>query len=232
MSEQDRAALIAALAHLGHPFDRKQISKLPATEKRPALDYVNHAHVTNRLNQYAPDWSYTLDEVFTQAGECWVRGTMTILGASRVEFGKGKNPLEATSHFIRRAAMRFGVATDLWAKEDLEDFEASAANPSTSPAADAPGGTRNATNTAAAGGTQSGATVTAPDAGSEPADLGEGTNGSGPATFDLLTNVLASVDGKTKIAVALINEKNGTRYSTWAQAKQEATKAELEKALA
>jgi hypothetical protein len=229
MSEQDRAALIAALAHLGHPFDRKQISKLPATEKRPALDYVNHAHVTNRLNQYAPDWSYTLDEMFTQGGECWVRGTMTILGASRVEFGTGKNPLEATSHFIRRAAMRFGVATDLWAKED---FETSAATPSTSPAADAPGGTRNATNTATARGNQSGATVTAPDAGPEPADLGEGSNGSGPATFDLLANVLRSVDGKTKIAVALINEKNGTRYETWAQAKQEATKAELEKALA
>ena len=121
MTEQELARLIATLEHLKHPFDRKQISKLPKTDKRPALDYVNHAHVTNRLNQYAPDWSYTLDEMFTQGGECWVRGTMTIYGSSRVEFGKGKNPLEAMSHFIRRAAMRFGVATDLWAKEDFEE---------------------------------------------------------------------------------------------------------------
>lgn len=129
-SEQDQARMIAALEHLKHPFDRKQISKLPATDKRPALDYVNHAHVTNRLNQYAPDCSWTVDATFAQDGEFWVRGTMTIYGVSRVEFGKGKNPLEAMSHYIRRAAMRFGVATDLWAKEDFEDLETSGPAPS------------------------------------------------------------------------------------------------------
>ena len=108
---------------LRKPFDEEQISTKPGSDKRPPLDYVNHAHVTNRLNEFAPDWSYTVDETFTLNGECWIRGTMTIYGASRVEFGKGKNPLEATSHFIRRAAMRFGVATDLWAKEEFEDFD-------------------------------------------------------------------------------------------------------------
>jgi hypothetical protein len=43
---------------------------------------------------------------------------------------------------------------------------------------------------------------------------------------------LASVDGKPKVALALINENAGTNYGTYAQAKQEATKDELEKALA
>ena len=120
MNDTERARLIATLTHLKVPFDRKQISKLPATQGRPALDYVNHAHVTARLNAQAEDWTYTVDEQFTHGGQFWIRGTMTICGVSRVEYGQGKNPLEAASHFVRRAAMRFGVAVDLWAKEDLE----------------------------------------------------------------------------------------------------------------
>lgn len=116
----DHARLIAALEHLKHPFDRKQIGKLPATGKRPALDFVGHANVVTRLNTYAPDWSYTVDETFTQGGEFWIRGTMTICGVSRVEYGSGPNPLQAISHFIRRAAMRYGVATELWSREELE----------------------------------------------------------------------------------------------------------------
>jgi hypothetical protein len=53
-------------------------------------------------------------------GEFWVRGTMTIGGITRVEFGDGSNPKEAIGNFIRRGAMRFGVAIDLWAREELE----------------------------------------------------------------------------------------------------------------
>jgi hypothetical protein len=205
VNEQD-AALIAALAHLTHPFDRKQIGKLPKTDKRPELDYVNHAHVTNRLNQYAPGWSYTLDEMFTQAGECWVRGTMTIYGASRVEFGKGKNPLEAMSHFIRRAAMRFGVATDLWAKEDFEeDTDAGREGPHPSQ-----GGSLPASTNSPAGG------------------MGEAIPAGEPqlATQDQWANLLAMTSGKTAAAVQLLNEKNGTHY-TYRTAKEGATWAEL-----
>jgi hypothetical protein len=44
---------------------------------------------------------------------------MTVGGIDRVEYGDGENPKEAISNFIRRAAMRFGVALDLWTKEDL-----------------------------------------------------------------------------------------------------------------
>ena len=130
MIDTDRARLIATLTHLKVPFDRKQTSTLPASAGRPALDYVNHAHVVTRLNAQAEDWTYTIDEQFTHGGKFWIRGTMTICGVSRVEYGQGKDPLEAASHFVRRAAMRFGCAADLWAKEDLETSE---------PAAPAPG---------------------------------------------------------------------------------------------
>jgi hypothetical protein len=106
-------------AALRAPFPPEQIGKLPASQKRPALDFVGHAAVTDRLNLHAPGWSYTVDEMFTQGGECWIRGTMTVGGISRTEYGDGKDPKEAIGNFIRRGAMRFGVALDLWSREEL-----------------------------------------------------------------------------------------------------------------
>jgi len=118
-------------ADLRKPFPPHLISKLPATSKRPALDYVGHAAVTDRLNHAAPDWTYHVDPVevvFTDGTKhvVAVMGTLTIGGVSRVEAGAVDSPStygqelkEAISDFIRRGAMRFGVALDLWAKEDL-----------------------------------------------------------------------------------------------------------------
>lgn len=105
---------------LRKPFKPEQIGKLPATQKRPALDFVGHAAVTDRLNKIAPDWSYTVDTMSELNGKVWIRGTMTIGGVSRPEFGDGDDPKEAIGNFIRRGAMRFGVAIDLWSREELE----------------------------------------------------------------------------------------------------------------
>src|SRR5437762_4288268 len=102
---------------LRDPFPPEQIGKLPASQKRPALDFVGHAAVTDRLNAVAPDATWTVDELFTQGNVCWIRGTMTIGGVSRPEYGDGKDPKEAIGNFIRRGAMRFGVALDLWSRE-------------------------------------------------------------------------------------------------------------------
>jgi hypothetical protein len=108
-------------ARLREKFPPEMIGKLPATGKRPALDFVGHAAVTDRLNRWAPGWSYTVDEVFTHGGDFWIRGTMVIGGIRRVEFGDGANPKEAIGNFIRRAAMRYGVAIDLWSREELAE---------------------------------------------------------------------------------------------------------------
>jgi hypothetical protein len=125
---------------LRKPFKPEQIGKLPATSKRPALDFVGHAAVTDRLNKIAPGWSYTIDErwdglsaeyakgVEVQVPTFWVRGTMTIGGVSRAEFGDGKDAKEAIGNFIRRGAMRFGVAIDLWSREELESAPAMGAS--------------------------------------------------------------------------------------------------------
>jgi hypothetical protein len=109
---------------LRQPFPKEQIGKIPASQGRPPLDYVGHAAVTDRLNKSAPDWSYTVDQLFDHGNTAYVRGTMTIGGVSRMEYGDGKTPKEAISNFIRRGAMRFGVALDLWSKEELESSPA------------------------------------------------------------------------------------------------------------
>jgi hypothetical protein len=105
---------------LRKPFRPEQIGKLPATAKRPALDFVGHAAVTDRLNRIAPDWTYTIDQMSTIGETIWIRGTMTIGGVSRPEFGDGADPKEAIGNFLRRGAMRFGVAIDLWSREELQ----------------------------------------------------------------------------------------------------------------
>jgi len=138
----DDARLIATLAHLREPFERKLISKLPATTKRPALDYVGHAAVTDRLNRYAPGWSYHVEPVVVGFDDgphvVAVFGEMTVCGVSRQEVGAVDSPStygqelkEAISDFIRRAAMRFGVALDLWSKEDLTSGTPTAPNAGT-----------------------------------------------------------------------------------------------------
>jgi len=106
------------------PFPKSQIGKLPRTAKRPELDYVGHAAVTDRLNAFAPGWHYTVLERLSESGTTWVHIAMTIGGLTREEYGDGSDPKEALGNAIRRGAMRFGVAIDLWSKEELSGASA------------------------------------------------------------------------------------------------------------
>ena len=155
MPERPFASDALLRSDLREPFAPEQIGKLPATSKRPALDYVGHAAVTDRLNQAAPDWSYELTPVVirgTITGEGRERhfvpeetglphvvavfGSMTVGGVTRQEVGDvesftayGDELKKAISDFIRRGAMRFGVALDLWSKEDLSNEDKASAEP-------------------------------------------------------------------------------------------------------
>jgi hypothetical protein len=117
---------------LREPFPASAIGKLP--KGGVMLDYVGHAAVTDRLLQVDPAWAWeplalspeglpALD----RAGNLWIR--MTVCGVTRVGVGDGKNAKECISDAIRNAAMRFGVALDLWAKEDLRGDDAPAPEP-------------------------------------------------------------------------------------------------------
>ncbi len=105
------------------PFPPESIGKLP--KGGVMLDFVGHAAATDRLLQVDPEWCwepFALDErglpALDTEGNLWIR--LTIAGVTRPGVGDGKNAKERISDAIRNAAMRFGVALDLWAKEPLE----------------------------------------------------------------------------------------------------------------
>jgi hypothetical protein len=93
------------------------------------LDYVGHAATTDRLLKVDPEWTWRpmATEVdsgfprFDKDGGMWI--LLTVKGVTRPGYGDGANPKEVISDAIRNAAMRFGVALDLWAKEDLQADE-------------------------------------------------------------------------------------------------------------
>ena len=130
---------------LRKPFPAESVGKLP--KGGVMLDYVGHAAVTDRLLTVDPHWSW---EPFAlgpdglpaldRAGNLWIR--LTVCGVTRIGVGDGKNAKEVIGDAIRNAAMRFGVALDLWAKENLVEFAQAAQHaqhqtppPSTAPPA-------------------------------------------------------------------------------------------------
>lgn len=111
---------------LRRPFPKESIGQLP--KGGVMLDYVGHAAVTDRLLTVDPEWSWdfalrradgtpVLDD---GSGNLWI--SLTVCGVTRLGVGDGKNAKERIGDAIRNAAMRFGVALDLWAKENLVEF--------------------------------------------------------------------------------------------------------------
>lgn len=130
------------------PFPASLIGKLPRKSGGHTvyLDYVGHAEVTDRLLEVDPEWNWEpmgYDErglpVFvmdTQGNPVglWVR--LTIAGVTRIGFGSVAGSVfdpekQLIGDALRNAAMRFGVALDLWAKSDLHDRGAELADPAT-----------------------------------------------------------------------------------------------------
>lgn len=93
------------------------------------LDYVGHAAVTDRLLSVDPEWSWepmAVDQFGSpqqdREGNLWIR--LTVCGVTRIGCGDGSSMKERIGDAIRNAAMRFGVALDLWSKEELESGHA------------------------------------------------------------------------------------------------------------
>ena len=112
------------------PFPAELIGKLPKAGVQ--LDFVGHAAVTDRLLQVDPAWSWEPMAYATDGGPLirtegtdsvlWIR--LTIAGVTRPGVGIAASKSfelskQLISDAIRNAAMRFGVALDLWSKEDL-----------------------------------------------------------------------------------------------------------------
>lgn len=118
-------------ATLQRPFLPNEIGKLPRGGMM--LDYVGHADVTRRLLEADPEWNWeplASDEnglpVYDTAQNgspvgLWIK--LTIGGVTRLGYGSvPASQADAVKVLIgdalRNAAMRFGVALDLWAKGD------------------------------------------------------------------------------------------------------------------
>lgn len=95
------------------------------TTEHMHLDYVGHAEVTDRLLAVDPLWTweplaFDTDGLpkFDGNGGLWIR--LTVAGHSRIGYGdagakSGPDAVkEVIGDAIRNAAMRFGVALDLW----------------------------------------------------------------------------------------------------------------------
>jgi hypothetical protein len=108
------------------------------------LDYVGHAAVTDRLLAVDPEWTWEPVAIgpdglpaFDARGGLWIR--LTVAGVERLGYGDsgGKNTpdgvKEAIGDGLRNAAMRFGVALDLWSKEALSAGELTNPSPSAAP---------------------------------------------------------------------------------------------------
>lgn len=115
-------------AALRAPFPKSAISHLP--KGGTTLDFVGHAAVTQRLLEIDPTWNwepvaFDADGLpkFDERGGLWIR--LTVAGVTRLGYGEpqGSDPYDKTKgsigNAIRNAAMRFGVALDLWSKDDI-----------------------------------------------------------------------------------------------------------------
>lgn len=122
----DEAALLRA------EFPPEMIGTLPRAGIQ--LSYVGHAAVTDRLLQVDPSWTWEPVGWYDDGtpvirrsdngkdAELWIK--LTVCGVTRYGVGTAAAqafdlPKQLISDAIRNAAMRFGVALDLWAKEDL-----------------------------------------------------------------------------------------------------------------
>lgn len=99
------------------------------------IDFVGHAHVTQRLLDVDPLWNWeplatdphTGAPLLDHNGGLWIK--LTVGGVTRIGYGgadgkKGDDAVkEAISDAIKTTAMRFGVALKLWQKESEEEPE-------------------------------------------------------------------------------------------------------------
>ncbi len=127
-------------------FPASAIGKLPRAGT--TLDYVGHAAVTDRLLAVDAGWNW---EPVAWAGDgtpywqlngddaiLWIRLTVcdvTRLGVGIVKAKAFELEKQLISDALRNAAMRFGVALDLWSKENLEDAGRAEPLPGNAPAA-------------------------------------------------------------------------------------------------
>ena len=128
----EAAAELTVWDKLRKAFPPESVGKLPKGGR--SVDFVGHAAVTDRLNNAAgpENWDYefmSTDDYglprTDSKGNLWivlkVRDGKDGDWVKRPGYGDGSTSMkELIGDALRNAAMRFGVALDLWSKEELE----------------------------------------------------------------------------------------------------------------
>jgi hypothetical protein len=122
------------------PFPPEQIGKLPKGKERDPksecgvcggfhgqgmfhLDYIGHAWITERLNEFGGDWVMVPGAPMMSDNDLvWMQGTLIVGGVSRHEVGcadprKQEWPKLLWSDTLTRCAMRHGIGLALWQKD-------------------------------------------------------------------------------------------------------------------
>lgn len=135
MAEPEAADQLAKLHVEARIPPASLIGKLPRGNVQ--LDYLGHAAVTDILLAADPLWSWEpfavdedgLPKIMYDAGgkprAMWIR--LTVLGHTRIGIGTCSSTAndsykELIGDALRNAAMRFGVALSLWAKEEWDEL--------------------------------------------------------------------------------------------------------------
>ena len=117
------------VAALAEPFPPELIKKVD--KGFGPVDYVDHAHVTERLNQVIPGWTWEPMArteqglpVFDEIGGLWIWLELPD-GTKMPGYGepgqRGHDAIKgAISDALKNAAMRLGVALDLWKGTPVE----------------------------------------------------------------------------------------------------------------
>lgn len=114
-----------------HKRAKCRVCKAYVSTAHTHLDFVGHADVTDRLLAVDPDWSWA-PLAINESGlpmtdgnnGMWIKLTVsdkTMLGYGHAGAKRGGDAIKETiGDAIRNAAMRFGVALDMWRKEAPE----------------------------------------------------------------------------------------------------------------
>jgi hypothetical protein len=118
---------------LRKPFPKEAIGTIPKGGMK--LDYVGHAAVTDRLNSVVGPENWELvplasnadgtPVILTRDKKSVMWAHLTVNGATKLCVGtadtsKEELEKELIGDALRNGAMRFGVALDLWSKDELE----------------------------------------------------------------------------------------------------------------
>ena len=120
-----------------HEKSKCNVCQAWVSTKHIHIDYVGHADTTSRLLDVDPEWNWEpagadesglpkldIDERGNPVG-LWIKltvGGVTRLGYGSVPAGQPDAVKVLIGDALRNAAMRFGVALDLWAKGDRADL--------------------------------------------------------------------------------------------------------------